>query len=508
MTSSVLSKWTCLLLAAAMTTAVASPAAAGKDDDTLNIAWEASIPTLDFYFLSIDEGYSVAQSVCDALVFRDPATQEIKPLLASAWEWSAPKQLDMTLRSDVKFHDGESFDADDVVYTLKWASDPATGVSGQYMVDWIAGVEKLGPDRIRITTKDDNKAVLDQLAAGVPIYPEHYHGKVGTEGFSRQPICSGPYKVESAEAGSSITLVRNEDYFEGSPKGKPAVGKVVIRSVQDANTRIAELMTGKIDWIYQLTADQAEKMKSLPGIRIEQVLGTRIAYLMFNPVNPPENSPVKDPKVRQAIAHAIDRDSLVNHLVRGVSVRLDTFCQPVMTGCIDKVFDYPYDVEAARKLLAEAGYAEGFDLDIFAYRDRHVTEALIGDLQKVGIRANLNYMQYSSLDENWKQGRLPIAHQTWAGHGLMDAGNHLSSHYLAPDSITTDERIKDLVREGNAGATQEARDEAYGKALALLAEGAYWVPLYIVTDSFAMSDQLTFAPSTDGIVRFYTAQWN
>jgi peptide/nickel transport system substrate-binding protein len=487
--------------------AAAVPAVADKSSDTLNVAWEASIPTLDFYFLSIDEGYSIAQSVCDALVFRDPATLEIKPLLATSWEWTAPRTLDLTLREGVKFHDGEAFDADDVVYTLTWASDPATGVSGQYMVDWIESVEKLAPNKVRIVQKTDNRAVLDQLAAGIPIYPEHYHKAVGSEGFSRAPICTGPYKVAAADAGGQITLERNPDYFPDGPKGTPAIGTVAIRSVQDANTRIAELMTGQVDWIPHLSADQAERMKGLPGVEVLQVLGTRIAYLMFNPVNPPENSPVKKPEVRQAIAHAIDRDALVANLAKGVSTRLDTFCQPVMPGCVDGVFTYDYDPAKAKQMLADAGYPDGFDIDIFAYRDRQVTEALIGYLAEVGINASLNYMQYGSLDENWKRGRLPMAHQTWAGHGLMDAGNHLTSHILAPDTIATDPAIQEHVRAGNAGTTQEARDAEYGKALKMLADGAYWVPLYIVTDSYAMSDQLDFAPSSDNMIRFYFAKW-
>jgi len=492
---------------AVIAAAISSSALADKASDTLNIAFEASVATLDFYFLNIDEGYSIAQSVCDTLVFRDPETMEIKPLLATSWEWTGPKQIDMTLREGVKFHNGETFDADDVVFTLNWASDPKTGAYGQVMVDWIDHVEKLEPYKVRIYQKAESRAVLDQLSSGLPIYPADYYKEVGTEGFSAQPICTGPYKVTSVETGAEVVLERNEDYFEGSPKGKAQISRIVMRSVQDTNTRMAELMTGQVDFIYKLTADQADQLKNVPDLTLSQIRGTRIAYMMFNPVNPPADSPIKDVRVRKAIAHTIDRDGIVANLIRGVSTRLDTFCNPVMPGCIDGVFTYEHDLDKAKALLAEAGYPNGFNIDIYAYRDRFVTEALIGDLQKVGINANLNYMQYASLDENWRKGNLSIAHQTWAGFGLMDAGNHLVSHYLGPDSITQDEAIKDKVRAGFVAPTPEERDADYGEALKMLAEGVYWVPLYIVTENYAFTKDLEYQPSNDGINRFYFAKW-
>ncbi len=486
---------------------VAAPAFAGPADGVLNIAWERSLPTLDAYFSNTTEGHTVANNICDSLIARNPLTYELEPLLATGWVWASPTEIDVDLRADVRFHNGAVLSADDVVSTLNWASAPETGAFRQFMVDWISLVEKLDDLKVRIHLKEPNQAVLD-LLAGLPIYPAVHFAEVGAEAFGRAPVCTGPYRVASFEPGSKVELEINEDYFEGSPKGTPVIPKVVIRSVQDPNTRVAELMTGRVDWIHQLSADQADQLATAPGKKVLENESNRIAYVMFNPVNPPEGSPVLDQRVRQAVGHAIDREAMVEHLVRSVGKALNTYCHPRMPGCIDGVFKLEYDPGKAKELLAEAGYPDGFEIDLFAFRDRHISEALIGDLQAVGIRANLQYMQYGSLDENWQAGRLPFAHQSWVGDGMFDAGNHLTSHFLGGDTIATDPFIQGEIRAGNAATTQEARDAHYGKALTALGEGVYWVPLYTMPEFYAVDEQLGFEPSADGISRFYMTRWN
>lgn len=481
-------------------------ALAGPSDGVLNVAWERSLPTLDTYFSNVTETNTLSKNICDALVHRNPDDYSLQPLLATGWTWTSDAELDLDLREGVTFHNGAALTADDVVSTLNWASAPETGAFRQVMVDWIDRVEKLGDLKVRIHLKQPNQAVLD-LLAGLPIYPSAYFAEVGAEAFGRAPICTGPYKVVSFEPGSQVELELNEDYFEGSPKGQPSIPRIVIRSVQDPNTRVAEFMTGRVDWIHQLSADQADQLRAVPGKSVLENESNRIAYVMFNPINPPEGSPILDPTVRKAIGHAINREAMVEHLVRGASRVLNTFCHPRMPGCIDDVFTLEYDPETAKALLAEAGYPDGFEIDLFAFRDRFISEALIGDMQAVGVRANLQYMQYGSLDENWQAGRLPFAHQSWVGDGMFDAGNHLTSHFLGTDTIATDPYIQDEIRAGNVAPTQEERDVHYGNALTRLAEGVYWVPLYTTPEFYAVDAALDFSPKADGIAHFYMASW-
>lgn len=484
----------------------AMPAFADKTTDTLNMAWEGSLASLDFYFTNSAEAQAVALNVCDGLIYIEPTTLELQPLLATSWEFNEPRRIDLELRQGVTFHNGAPVTADDIVWTLNHFADPASGTLQQWSIDWIDRVEKVDDTHIHIYTKTESRSSLEYLT-WLEIYPKAYYEEVGTSGFSNAPVCSGPYKVESVNHGADLTLVRNDDYFEGGPKAAPAIERVFIRSIQDSNTRLAELMTGGVDWLPGVTQDQADQLARVPGIEVMQSQQTRVHYIFFNPITPPTDSPITDPVVRRAFAHAINRDAIVNNLIRGEARRLDTICHPMQSGCLDGVFAYDYNPEKAQELLAEAGYPDGFTIDLYAYRDRFVTEAIIGDLQKVGITANLKYMQYGALDQDWRDGKLPMAHSSF-GNNFIDAGLGLSSHFLATDSITQDPEIQDAIEKALVAQTVEERDALYAVALKKLAADAYWVPLFTGVANSAATEGLSLVPSLDSpSARFFTASW-
>ena len=267
------------------------------------------------------------------------------------------------------------------------------------MVNWIDKVEKTGPHSVIIHLKKPNRSVIDLLAVGLPIYPKEYHSRVGTKGFSEKPIGTGPYRAVSIQVGTSALLEKNDQYFSGGPKGKPTIGKIFVRHLKEANIAMGELMTGRADWIWQLSADQAEQLERIPKLTVEYAESNRIAYLHFQPRKDvlTAASPVMDVRVREAMSYAVNRDAIVKYLAKGKSQRLDAYCYPKEIGCLVGVVNYQYDPARAKKMLEEAGYPNGFSIDIYAYRDRPVTEAVIGDLKKVGIEAKLNFIQYAAL---------------------------------------------------------------------------------------------------------------
>lgn len=485
------------------------PAEAGKSDDTLNIALNKAIENYDQYFNTAREGIVFARQVWDNLLDRDPGTGEYKPLLAKSYRWVDPLTLDFELREGIVFHNGAKFDADDVVFTLNWVSDPANKVLTQENVSWIKSVEKTGPYAVRIHLKAPFPAALEYLAGPLTIYPHEYYAKVGPQGMNRQPIGTGPYKVIAAEPGKSFTLVKNTAYFKDSPKGQPQIGKIVERTIPEVPTQVAELLTGQMDWLWQVPADQAEKLRQMPNLTLKSAETMRIGYIGFDAAGRAGDTPMKNRKVREAIAHAVDRAAMVKNLVRGDSHVVNAACFRTQFGCTeDGVRHYDYDPALAKKLLAEAGYPDGFDIDIYAYRERPWVEAIIGYLRAVGIRAKLNFLEYAALrDKNWA-GTTPLVYMTWGSNSVNDVSAILGNFFKgSPDDFARDAELKKWIETGDTSVDPEIRKANYQKALQRIAEEVYWVPMFSYVANYAFTADLEFTPDADEVPRFYSARW-
>ncbi len=487
----------------------AVPAQAGKSNDTLNIALSKAIENYDQYFNTAREGIVFARQVWDTLLDRDPRSGEYKPLLAKSFRWIDPLTLEFQLREDVVFHDGAKFGADDVAFTLNFVSDPANKVLTQENVSWIKTVEKTGPYAVLIHLKAPFPAALEYLAGPLPIYPHEYYAKAGPQGMSRQPVGSGPYKVTAAEPGKSFTLVKNEAYFNESPKGQPRIGKIVERTIPEVPTQVAEILTGQMDWLWTVPADQAEKLRQMPNLTVKSAETMRIGYIGFDAAGRAGDTPMKNRKVREAIAHAVDRESMVKNLVRGESHVVDAACFRSQFGCTeDGVKRYDYDPALAKKLLAEAGYPDGFDIDIYGYRERPWIEAIIGYLRAVGVRAKLSYLEYAALrDKNWA-GATPLFYMTWGSNSVNDVSAIIGNFFKgSPDDFARDETLKKLIETGDTSVDPEVRKTNYKQALQRIADEVYWVPMFSYVSNYAFTSDLEFTPDADEVPRFYSAHW-
>ena len=188
----------------------------------------------DTYFSSARESTVFGYSVFDPLVERDPKTGEWVGNLAESFTWVDDLTLEFVLRQGVKFHNGDDFTADDVVYTYSHFSDPATGVAMPNTVAWIAGVEKLAPYKVRVKLKAPFPAALDYVESALPIYPAAYYQKVGSAGFAQKPVGTGPDAVGSIDPGRGFTLKAFGGYHAGSSKSKATIGTVVVRVFRHA----------------------------------------------------------------------------------------------------------------------------------------------------------------------------------------------------------------------------------------------------------------------------------
>lgn len=498
-----------LIALAAVAAVAVAPAWAGKKDDTLNIAVYREVENYDFYFNTAREGILIQQLVWDNLINRDPRTGEYVPLLAKSFKWIDDVTLELELREGVKFHNGEPFDADSAVFTINFVSNPASKVITQANVNWMKNAEKLGPYKIRLHLKQPFPAALEYLSGTVPMYPKDYYAKAGPQGMGREPVGTGPYKVVAAKAGEFITMVKNPDYFKDSTKGQPGIGKIHMRTIREANTQFAELLTGGIDWIWQVPADQAEKLAANPRLTVKAAETMRVGYIGMDAAGRSGDTPLKNVKVRQAIAHAINRESIVKNLVKGESRVVHAACFPSQFGCTDDVKRYAFDPGRAKALLAEAGFPNGLDIDIYAYRERPWTEAVIGDLRAVGIRARLQYLSYASLRDKNHAGETPFFHMTWGSNSINDVSAILAVFFGKgmPDDYARDPEIHEWLRIADNSVNPDTRKANYKKALQKIAEQAYWLPTYTYVTNFAFSRDLDFTPDADEIPRYVRARW-
>ncbi|OWY31316.1 ABC transporter substrate-binding protein [Herbaspirillum robiniae] len=498
----------CALLVAGATASLS--AMANKANDTLVYASDSEVENISQYHNNLREGVILAHLIWDTLVYRDPKTNEYKPQLATAWKWESPTALVLDLREGVTFQNGDKFSADDVVFTFNYVVTPESKAVTRQNTEWIKSVDKLGDYKVRINLKRPFPAALEYLAGPLPIYPGAYFKKVGLEGFAKAPIGTGPYKVTSVTPGQGVTLVKNAAYFKDSPQGQPKIGNIKFMVIPDPETRTAQLMTGAVDWIWRVPADQAESFKGNPKVTVQSGETMRAGFVTIDATGASSpNSPFKDLRVRQAVNYAINRKGIADNLVRGGSQPLYTACFRTQFGCDAKAaLTYEYNPTKAKELLAAAGYANGFDTDIYAYREREFAEAIIGDLHKVGIRARLHYMKYAALQGEYRNGKTPLTFQAWGSYSMNDASAFVSVFFKGgSDDITKDPQTRQWLEVADTSTDPAVRKENYSKALALISKNAYMAPLFSYSTFYAFNSQLKFQGYPDELPRFYEASW-
>lgn len=300
-----------LMIGTAMSLVTAAPVFADKADDTLRVAFTKELESVDTYYNSAREGILFTRGVWDALLYRDPQTAEIKGNLATEWTWIDDVTVEFKLREGVTFHNGEVFNADDVVHTVNYVVNPENGVKVMTNVSWMKSAEKVDDYTVRINLNAPFPPAEEYLASVVVMYPDEYYAEVGPAGMNSNPVGTGPYKVDKVEAGKLYELSLNENYHE-SPKGKGKISKIEVKTIPDMNTQVAELFNGGLDFLWNVPADQAEKLAQMDDrFDVVNALAMRIGYITMDAqgaVDP--DGPMTKKLVRQAIYHAIDRQAM------------------------------------------------------------------------------------------------------------------------------------------------------------------------------------------------------
>lgn len=488
-----------ILVAAASValTLSAPPAGAQKAKDTLRIPATNPIQTMYRHDDPQQESGIESEPLFDGLLCFNPRQNKLEPLLATSWTQVDPRTIEFKLRQDVKFHDGSPMTADDVVYTMTWLADPKSNLrfaTPDYAI--FDRAEKIDPYTVRIVTKEPTPLALQRMAIGFLVLPAKIHSafEKKTDFGQKSGVGTGPYKAVSFTPGKGYELVKNDDYHHGGDcKHEARIRHVVVTQMQDEQTQLAQLVTGGVDIIHSERKEITEQLAGNPDLVVTASEGLTYMYLAIDSINRAGNAALANQKVRQAVVQAINRDLVARSVLPGAEALhvLDAPCLPIQIGCVTSHKPYAYDPAAAKKLLAEAGYPDGIDVEITAVSvARGLSEAISGELRKVGIRAKIDAVTVGAYREKQRAGKTQMLNWIW-NPGIFDVAPTVALYFEpGPRDFYRDELIDRLRQEGLITVDPEKRLAIYRQMWDRMNEQAYILPLTTRPDVMVHSKDL------------------
>jgi peptide/nickel transport system substrate-binding protein len=378
----------------------------GQPADQLTIAFDVSLaPT----FLEPAETSGIGTPFVFLYALHDAIAKPLPgnnmaPCLAESWTESADGLVyEFKLREGLRFHNGDPFTADDVKFSfLRYR-----GVSAKLLHDRVKAVEIIDPHRVRFvlhTPWPDFLGFYATPATGAGwVVPKKYIEKVGEDGFKKHPVGLGPYRFVRATPGVELVLEANEQYW----RKRPSIKRIVIKGVPDVTTRLAMLKTGEADIGYLMIGPEAETVRADPKLRLVHVIPSAVWWLEFPEQWAKGKSPWQDRRVRLAANLAIDKQAINQSERLGFSRLTGSIIPSVMEYAL-RLDPYPYDPAQARRLLAEAGYRNGFDAGDLTPNPPFTTfgESVANYLGAVGIRTRVRTMERATFYEAWRTKKL------------------------------------------------------------------------------------------------------
>jgi peptide/nickel transport system substrate-binding protein len=385
--------------------------------------------------------YNVFYHIFDTLVGYEGPNFTPTPRLAESWSYVNENTLEMRLRKGVKFHNGDDFTADDVLYTYQGHKDNPKLGSG-YVFDPVEKLEKIDSHTIRWTTKGAVASLMPNIAQVLFIVPKS-RAKMGEEGFGKRPVGTGMYKlVADWTRDQPVRLTANEAYWGGPGAAPP---RLQFKFIREPSTRVAELQNGTVHVAENIPLPQVELLKRGANTDVVAMKGARIIMHSFNL----SKDPFTNVKVRQAVNHAIARDVVVKSLLQGYGQAHVGLFAPGWMGDGAKVEPYSLNVEKAKRLLADAGLPGGFEFEwqvtegVFL-KDREIAEAVAAQLKQAGITAKLKITERATIFANFFAGNYAVISTQWPT--TADPDRYLQWLFIRTKAIN-DAKEADLVRQ-------------------------------------------------------------
>jgi len=456
--------------------AVAAPAAAAPEGQ---MTWGVHISLAPTWFdpaetLGIITPFMVMYAMHDAMAKAMPGNVTA-PSLAESWQVSPDgKQYSFTLRKGVKFHNGDTLTSEDV----KFSFERYKGASAQAIKDRVAAVETPDPLHVRFRLKNpwpDFMTFYTAASGAGWIVPKKYVEKVGDDGFKKAPVGAGPYKFVSFNPGVELVM----EAFDGYWRKTPSVKRLVFKVITDEATRLAALKRGEIDVVYSIRGELAEELQRTPGLALKPTVIQSPQWVsMLDQWDP--KSPWHDRRVRLAANLAIDRKTINQAITLGHS-RLTYSIIPSTFDFYWQPAAYEFDPAQSKKLLAEAGYPNGFDAGDY-YMDisyANVQEALASYLQGVGIKTKLVSRERASHWSTYSDKKYKNLAYTASG-AFGNAATRIETYVAANGAYVYGSYpdIDGLFRDQAAELDRKKREAMLHKIQQLMREKVMHIPMW------------------------------
>jgi peptide/nickel transport system substrate-binding protein len=354
--------------------------AQGVGPTTMNPLSGETIPLVNHY-----------RQVFDALTVFDDKLK-LQPALATSWRLVNETTWEFKLREGVKFHNGEEFTAQAVKFTWDRVLDPAQKSTKRPRLPHLTRIDVVDPVTVRLITAKPFPLLPGALSS-LFIVPPRYTQEKGDAHAGANPVGTGPYKFLRWVKDDRIEFEANPQYWGGAPR----IARLVMRSIPESATRVAALQTGEVDLITNLPPNLQAPIKNAASLT---TVTSPIAVNMIIELDTLKAGPIANKKVRQALNHAVDKQAIIQHTLEGLGrPAKGQTVPPEAFGHHPSLTDYPFDPAAARRLLAEAGYPNGFSMTIASgdgryLLDKEVAQAIAGQLNQVGVNAKVNLFEW------------------------------------------------------------------------------------------------------------------
>lgn len=490
-----------------MASSPAAPVAAPDSLSQVVLGYGIALATLDPHKNGVIAQESVIRNIYEALVAASADLKTVEPQLATEWKHIDDLTMQFKLRQNVKFHNGEEFDAEAVKASFTRVLNPDTNAPmlGNYSI--IDRVDVLDKHTVNIVTKKPDPVLLRRLSGmHTNIMAPKYITTAPADEIATKPSGTGPYRLVSWVKDGDLVMEANLDYWGPAPK----IGKVIVRSIPEVGTRISALMAGDVDVIAAVPPDDVERINQSGKARVLTVQGNRIMYWAMGVASPPTNNKL----VRQAINYAANIDGIIKTVLRGSGYRRATLINPWHTGYSSEVQPYPYDPEKAKALLAEAGYPNGCDVNMNlvagrVVKDKEVGEAIAGELAKVGINAKITWHEFGNYVSLASAGKLDgIIFASW-GNVMQDADQAMMGLFHSSSGVAkayqngySNPELDAILEQARSELNQAKRVELYTQAQRILLDDAPGIFGYSIEDIYAVNNRIEWQPRSDEMVWF------